>query len=117
MQERRDYQRRHLMFHLRVYDADSGQELGTLADVSPDGLMVTGERRLTLGRRFNLFMRLPPALTGSDRIEFSATVAWSGNDASPVFYDSGFRDLELDDDDFRVLKGLMDEFDLRDTED
>ena len=116
MVERRDIQRRHLMFHLRVYDADSGRELGTLTDVSPEGLMVTGEQRLTLGRRFRMFMRLPPALSSHPEIEFAATVAWSSNEINPAFWDTGFRDLELDDDDREVLKALMDEFDLRDVE-
>lgn len=115
MPERRDIHRRHLMFHLRVYDTDSGHELGTLTDVSPDGLMVTGERRLTLGRRFHMFMRLPPALSAHERIDFSATVAWSSNEANPAFHDSGFRDLELDDKDREVLESLMDEFDLREV--
>ncbi len=115
MQERRDIHRRHLMFHLRVYDADSGRELGTLTDVSPEGLLVTGDRRLTLGRRFRMFMRLPPALTARERIDFSATVAWSNNQANPAFHDTGFRDLELDGEDRGILESLMDEFDLREA--
>ena len=116
MEKRRDIHRRHLMFHLRVFDADSGRELGTLTDVSPGGLMVTGEQRLTLGRRFHMFMRLPPALSAHPKIEFAATVAWSSNEVNPAFWDSGFRDLELEDADRQVLEGLMDEFDLRDVE-
>lgn len=116
MQERRDIHRRHLMFHLRVYDADSGRELGTLTDVSPEGLLVTGDRRLTLGRRFRMFMQLPPALAAHERIDFAATVAWSSNEVNPAFHDTGFRDLELDEADRAVLEALMDEFDLREME-
>lgn len=116
MQERRDIHRRHLMFHLRVYDADSERELGTLTDISPGGLLVTGEQRLTLGRRFSMFMRLPPALSVRERIDFSATVAWSSNEVNPAFHDTGFRDLELNDADREVLESLMDEFDLREVD-
>lgn len=115
MQERRDIRRRHLMFHLRVYDADTGRELGALADLSPDGLMITGEQRLTLGRTFSMYMELPRALSARQRIEFSARVAWSSNDVNPAFYDTGFSDLEVDSEDRAALTQLMEEFDLQDV--
>lgn len=115
MQDRRDLRRRHLMFHLRVYDADTGEEMGALTDLSPDGLMVTGEKRLTLGRTFEMYMELPQALSPSGRIEFTAKVAWSSNDVNPAFYDTGFRDLEVDDEARAALTQLMEEFDLQDV--
>lgn len=116
MQDRRDIRRRHLMFHLRVYDADTGRELGALTDLSPDGMMVTGERRLTLGRTFDMYMKLPPALSARERIDFTAKVAWSSNDINPGFYDTGFRDLEVDPEDRAALGLLMEKFDLQDDD-
>jgi len=115
MQERRDIRRRHLMFHLRVYDADTDRELGALTDLSPDGLMITGEQRLTLGRTLDMYMELPRALSPKGRIEFSAKVAWTSNDVNPAFYDTGFRDLEVDSEDRAALSTLMEEFDLQDV--
>lgn len=115
MQDRRDLRRRHLMFHLRVYDADTRREIGALTDVSPDGMMVTGERRMTLGQKRRMYMELPRALSAHEHIEFSAVVAWSSNEVNPAFYDTGFRDLVVDPEDRAALIQLMEEFDLKDV--
>lgn len=116
MQERRGFRRRHLMFHLRVYQADTGLELGTLVNLSPDGLMITGEHRCTIGSTFNMYMALPAGVAQRDRVDFSAQVAWSNNDVNPEFYDTGFRNLEVDPVDREALVRLMEEFDLQDTD-
>lgn len=116
MQERRGFRRRHLMFHLRVYQADTGLELGTLVNVSPDGLMITGEHRCTLDRDFTMYMALPASISQRERVDFSAQVAWSNNDVNPEFYDTGFRNLELDPVDREALMRLMEEFDIQDAD-
>lgn len=116
MQERRDFRRRHLMFHLRVYHADTGLELGTLVNLSMDGLMITGEHRCTVGKSFNMYMVLPAGVSQRERIDFSAEVAWSNNDVNPEFYDTGFRTLQVDSVDREALVRLMDEFDMQDSD-
>lgn len=113
--ERRDVQRRHLMFHLRVFDADTGAQLGNIADISHTGLMITGERRLTIGRTYMLQMRLPAAIADEGDFTFPGTVAWVTDAAHPQFYDIGFRDLELAPDQRATLESLIDEFELRET--
>ena len=113
--ERRDVPRRHLMFHLRVFDADTGAQLGNITDISQAGLMVTGERRLTIGRTYTLQMRLPPAIADEGEFTFPGTVAWVTEAVHPHFYDIGFRDLELQPDQRTALDALIDAFELRET--
>jgi hypothetical protein len=115
MEERRAIRRRHLMFHLRVFDAASGEPLGNLVDITPNGLMITGERACAPGERRRLRMHLPVPVFDRADLEFSATVVWSSDELSPGLFDTGFRDLEMDHADRGRLERLIDEYDLRDT--
>lgn len=103
------------MFHLRVFDGDTGEPLGNLVDISPEGLMITGEQSLTPGTRHRLRMHLPVEIVRDNDIEFAATVAWSSDELSPGLYDSGFRDLEMPAPQRGRLEALIDEYDLRDA--
>lgn len=114
--ERRHLRRRHLMFHLRVFDAETGAHLGNLANISPNGMMIAGERRLTPGRRYRLQMALPPGVYGTEDFEFGGTVAWVADNLHPAFYDIGFRDLEMSPDERSALEALIDDFEFRDPE-
>ncbi len=112
--ERRELQRRHLMFLLRVFDAETGAQLGCLTDISSAGLMITGERPLSVDRTYRLQMRMPPGVEGGRAFEFPATVAWVADDVHPDFCDIGFRDLELTTEQRAALANLIEEFELRD---
>ncbi|MEF8833424.1 MAG: PilZ domain-containing protein [Halofilum sp. (in: g-proteobacteria)] len=112
--ERRELQRRHLMFLLRVFDAETGAQLGCLTDISSAGLMITGERPLSVGRTYRLQMRMPPGVEGGRDFEFPATVAWVAEDAHPDFCDIGFRGLQLTAEERAALYNLIEEFELRD---
>jgi len=115
MQDRRAVRRRHLMFHLRVFEAGSGEPLGNLVDITPQGLMLTGDHACTVGERMQLRMHLPIEVCHQAELQFAATVAWSTDELSPGLYDTGFRDLEIEKDDRARLETLIDEYDLRDT--
>lgn len=115
MYERRAMRRRHLMFHLRVFDADSGEQIGNVFDITPEGLMVTGEQRQTLGQRRRLVMFLPVDVQGAERIDFAGTVAWSNDDICPGLFDTGFRDLEMESVDRERIAAVIDEFGMRET--
>lgn len=112
--ERREAQRRHLMFLLRVFDAETGAQLGCITDISSAGLMVTGERPLSVDRTYRLQMRMPPGVDDGREFEFPATVAWVADDVHPDFYDIGFRDLDLGADQRAALADLIEAFELRD---
>mgnify|MGYP006428948243 CR=1 FL=1 len=102
------------MFLLRVFDAETGAQLGCIADISSAGLMITGERPLSVERTYRLRMRMPPGVEGGRDFEFPATVAWVAADAHPDFCDIGFGELGLTDEQRATLSDLIEEFELRD---
>lgn len=101
------------MFHLRVFDATSGDQLGFLSDISNAGMRITGERYLPSGRTYRLQMRMPPAIANGECFEFPATTAWAEDDPLTEFWDIGFRDMALDEHQRRSLARLIDAFELR----
>jgi len=115
MHDRRTLRRRHLMFHLRVFDAGTGEHLGNLFDITPDGLMSNSERALRPGDRRALEMHLPVDILGAEHIAFTGTVAWSNDDICPGLYDTGFRDLEMAAAHRDRLETMIDEFGMRDA--
>lgn len=54
MQERRNIQRWSLLLFLPIYDRDSQQVLGHVADITHEGLMVFSQQAIELGCDFNL---------------------------------------------------------------
>lgn len=110
MKERRRLPRRHLMFHLRVFDTTTGEHVGNLFDISHDGIMLVGEKPLPVGERRSLEMHLPVEVFGRGRIGFAATPAWSSNDIQPELYDIGLGQLRMEDADRAVLERLIAEY-------
>lgn len=105
--ERRRLPRRHLMFHLRVFDTVTGRYLGNLFDVSHDGLMIIGEEPLPVGHRCSLEMRLPIEIHGRGRVSFAATPAWTSDNIQPGVYETGLGNLEMEDSDRAALERLI----------
>lgn len=96
--EQRKIPRRHLFFYLRVFDRETGQQLGNLVDITAEGVMLVSEHPFELGNLYRLRMELPSEVFAQGRLDFDAECLWSGNGVNPSFYDSGFRLLEIDED-------------------
>ena len=97
MQDQRTVRRRHLIFYMRVFNYQTQQILGYVADISWDGLMLVSEEPIALQQTYQLAMRLPSSLsdTPEDWV-IEATSKWSRNDVNPMFYDTGFHIAKAD---------------------
>mgnify|MGYP001259333063 CR=1 FL=1 len=87
--EKRKYKRRHLIYYLRVFEQESGNLLGHLVDITPEGAMIMSEKRLERGAIYNIKMDLPDEIDEIEHIEFEAKCRWSKKDVNPEFYVSG----------------------------
>ncbi|OUS25816.1 hypothetical protein A9Q99_20385 [Gammaproteobacteria bacterium 45_16_T64] len=86
----RKVQRRHLIYYLRVYDAENGNLIGNLVDISTKGIMLVSDTKIKSEIRFILRMTLPDNVEGSREVEFEAVSRWCKNDVNPDFFDTGF---------------------------
>ncbi len=112
MNERRRANRHQLLFNARVYDADRGQLIGHLSNLSADGLMVITEEPLTVGRAYRVRVPLPVAFDGLGELTTETTVAWTEPATHPTYHRNGLRALSLDAEQRSVLTRLVEEYDL-----
>jgi len=108
--EGRREQRRHIIYYLRVFEQDSGELVGYLADLTTEGFMVISDRKVAAGRTFRLRMDLPKEMKGTRQVLFKAKAMWCKPDSNPDFYNTGYRILNLSKEDARTIDGLIRDF-------
>ena len=90
-ENKRQLKRVHLIYYLRIFDSNSGENVGHLVDITIQGLMMISEEPIPTGKDFSLKMQLPGTITGREEIEFSAHSLWCKKDINPDFYVTGYK--------------------------
>ncbi len=114
MTERRKQHRRHLIFYLRLQDARTGELLGYLGDISPEGLLMISERPCAVGRKVHLRMLLPHEIEGHASVEIEGEVRRCAPDYNPQFHAVGIQVEPLPEDTLRVMNELLREMGFKD---
>ena len=114
MSKDRKLNRRHLIYYLRVFDRNTGQLIGHLADITSDGIMLTGEYAVETKTIFQLRMELPEGIKENKQIVFDAKSLWCRRDIDLGFYETGFQLQDLDSKDTEIIERLIGEFGLKD---
>lgn len=114
MDDHRRLKRRHLLYCLRVVDRDTGEPVGSLVDITREGLMLIGPRPLDTGRVHRLRMDLPPAVVPGDRLDLDAEGVWSRRDHDPALHVTGFRLLDPTLESRHAIHLLIDDYGLLD---
>jgi len=115
MTEKRKIKRRYLLYYMRVYDAITRQQIGSLVDITPGGIMIVGEHTIPVGQTFHLRMELTYEVAEKPYMEFSALSKWSKPDISPSMYNSGFEISDLSPEDAVIIRHIVDSFGFRDN--
>lgn len=108
--EKRKLERRHLLYYLRIWDADNDRMLGHLADVSTDGFMLVSEEKIDNDKKFNIEMRLPSIAGETEAVAFAATSCWSTNDVNQMFYDTGFKFSDISEENVARIVSIIEEY-------
>ncbi|GEM_PF-1007931 len=116
---RRGEKRSHLLYYLPVHDGNDGTRLGVLGDLSPEGLLLIGERAFTPGQRLQLQIRGEPGseIAGDVRVDVTAEARWSGPDLNPSYTATGVRFVRMDEPTRRAIETLLHELGLLAGED
>lgn len=77
MQTQRQYPRHQFTFVLKVFDHESGVELGLVGDASPEGVLLVGSSEIQEGTRKKLRIDVPHPDGDSDELIFDAESKWS----------------------------------------
>jgi hypothetical protein len=114
MQEKRKLKRWHLIYYLRVLDRNTGQPIGHLIDINPDGIMLVSEAPIPIDQLFQLQMILPEEIAGINHWNFEAKSLWCEPDINPSLHKTGFQLLGVHPEDIGVIECLIDDYGFRD---
>ena len=115
--EKRQLQRRHLLYYLRMWDASHNKLLGHLADVSLEGFLLVGEEKIEIDKEISFEMKLP-ANYGDDAegevktesLFFKAVSCWSSNDVNELFFDTGFKYTDISDETRERIQNIIEDW-------
>ncbi len=107
---RRQVERKYLVFYLRVFDGMSSNVIGHVVNISAKGVLLLSDNPVPVNEEYRLRMRLPSEITDRGEILFNATSRWSKKDANPDFYLTGYKIQNLSSSIKNNILCLIDDF-------
>ena len=94
--EKRKAKRRHLVFYFAAVDTSDGKQIGHVADLTHDGMLMIGETALEVGTRvsFDVDLGQVDGLRAEHLVGF-ADVRWTGDDHNPALKCTGLQFVDL----------------------
>jgi hypothetical protein len=114
LQDRRKTKRRFLMFYARVFDRRTGRQIGYVADLTPDGMMLISETPIMIGETYHLRMDLPEDLSQRPSLDFQARSIWNKPDIDPDYIATGLQLLNVGEGDIAIIKKIVESYGFRD---
>lgn len=113
--ERRRNTRWSLMLFVPIYDAETDNVLGYIADINAEGMMLFSHEPVELGKTFLLELHrsdLEEALLNQnisvERLRFRAKSRWVDNGVENDFHRTGLMFLNLSEQDHTIIKQIVD---------
>ncbi len=114
MEERRKIERKNLAFFTRLFNRETGDLLGHLANLTAIGAMIICETPLESNRCYRIQMELPEPIAGREHLNFEAECLWCRPEQfSPQFHNAGFKFTQISPADLAVIDRIIDLYLLR----
>ena len=110
MDDRRKFKRRLLIHNLDVFDSESGEPIGKIVDLTPEGMMLVSSRPVDADSMLGLSVELPSELFTAKRVNFTAIVHWCRHDINPDLFDIGLEFTDVTDKNIETIIGLIADF-------
>ena len=107
--EQRRLKRWRLIYYLRVFDLETDEVLGHVADISMNGLMLVHDEHIELDKNYSLGMEIPSEESQRERLSLQATSVWSSSNPNPAFRNTGFKLLEPDEEAVELIMSTIDD--------
>lgn len=105
----RTFKRRHLIYYLEVYNAETAALIGHLVDITEKGLKIVSKEPVLTDKVMRLKMKLPEGYFERPDVDFTVRSLWCNNDVNPDFFDTGFILVrELEEEDVKTIHNLID---------
>lgn len=107
---KRTPKRKNLIFYPEVHDLDDPSFSGNMIDISTSGIMLSLEKDIRSGVKFQFELILPDVIDGIERIRFSARSKWCKEDINPDYFAAGFEFEEIEDEAEEIIVKMMYEY-------
>lgn len=113
--DRRKEARKKLMAFTQVYDQPKGSLLGYIRDLTLQGVLVIGEKKLDANTQTTLVFELPGGLPGitATQLSISARVTRCEEDESSQTYKIGFEFTDVKPEKADILQALLERYHFR----
>jgi len=115
MVDRRSEIRKFLIYYTRVYDTQSHLQVGNLVDITSMGAMLITPTLVPIGVDFDLKLELSEEVADIPYMEISAQSLWSHKDIDPTLFNSGFKFLDVSQENAAIIHNLVNIFGFRDN--
>ena len=105
--ERRKHERIDLVFFISIFDRITGQLVGYLADITPDGALILTEEKISLDTELNLNIETVSEEFKKEYFEVDAVCVRSGEKNDLDFYESGLKFTKIKQGDLDKIKEIV----------
>ena len=103
-------ERTHLIYRLRVFNAKTSKLMGHMTDITPEGMMLIGEKAVKPRKEYSVRMDLPRNVMESGHLTFDVVSKWCRKDASGDFHTMGFQIKSISPEGLAVVRALIRDF-------
>ncbi len=108
--KRRKYPRHRLEEPIKITDRFSNEELGVLANISLDGIMIVGRNPLSKDSIYQIALTLPDEIEGKQQVEMGVDCLWVNASAEDAgLHWSGCQIIDYAESDVLLLERIIEQ--------
>jgi len=109
--ERRTRERRTFSHYMRLMNENTGELVGHLVNISPEGFRIESRKEIPLNTDYPLRIELPADITSKLVMVFIARSKWCHPDRiDPTLFDTGFQVVDMTPSDMQIFKLLFERY-------
>lgn len=115
--ERRSIKRHQLHEYLKIYNRNTMRVMGSIGNISCNGLMLISSVPVLIGAVYNMRIILPDDDVRERYLDIDARCHWCRPDVGPEYFDSGYSIVNAGHDIIDLVDTLKDYFTFREVND
>jgi len=115
MANQRKESRKKLVAFTPVYDLLHRTLLGYVGDLTPQGVMVIGEKPVVINKHHTLGIEFPNSESEAHatRVAISARAAWCRHEDSPQYFNIGFEFNDVSPENAKIIEAILNRYQFR----
>ena len=115
MNDQRKESRKKLVAFTPVYELLHKTLIGYIGDLTPQGVMVIGEKPVDINKHLTLGLEFPDDESDAHtlRVAISGRVAWCRQDETPQYFNIGFEFIDVSPENAKIVDAILNRYQFR----